>query len=72
MLRTPASDDVLSLISCGCRYGCKNRVCVCKAHNLNCTDLCNCTNCENNFNEESVSEISSSDEESCSEVDNEF
>ena len=48
MLLPPAPEQVLQLISCGCKKsGCKTRACVCKSHGLPCTDLCHCISCEN-------------------------
>ena len=55
MLRKPIPDDLLEFISC--RYqtsSCSNKKCICVAHGLNCTDLCTCSNCDNQeYNSES-------------------
>ena len=50
ILRKPAPDDLVEFISCRCQSSsCCNNKCICFAHNLNCTDLCSCTdNCSNN------------------------
>ena len=48
MLRKPAPVQILELISCNCRRSkCKTQGCLCRAHALQCTDLCGCGNCEN-------------------------
>jgi len=48
MLLLLAPEQVLQLISCGCKkFGCITRGCVCRMHGLPCTDLCNCVSCEN-------------------------
>ena len=49
MLRKPAPDDILQLLSCNCRKSkCKTQACVCVSHGLQCTDLCGCADvCEN-------------------------
>jgi len=48
MLLLLAPEQVLQLISCGCKKsGCITRGCVCRMHGLPCTDLCNCVSCEN-------------------------
>ena len=37
----------LLLRGCKCVTGCKNRVCGCKRKNSNCTEGCQCINCDN-------------------------
>ena len=62
MLRKPAPDEILQLISCNCRTSkCKTQACVCKAHGLGCTDLCGCLACENESDDGSSSSESSSE-----------
>ncbi len=66
VLLPPAPEEILSLISCGCRAGCKTQACVCKAHFLKCTDLCHCLSCKNaksDFESSGGSDSSSSDDE---------
>lgn len=43
----PAMDNILESASCNCKTGCKNRRCKCKKEDLTCTELCGCTECEN-------------------------
>ena len=63
MLNKPVPEEIIELISCSCcKSSCKTDQCVCKAHSLNCTDLCNCTLCENG-DENIIVENESSDEE---------
>ena len=48
MIRKPAPDEVLALVSCNCKKaGCNSRSCLCKEHGLLCTDICNCNSCTN-------------------------
>ena len=48
MLRKPAPDEILELVSCNCgKSKCSTRACICKSHGLNCTDQCSCGECEN-------------------------
>ena len=47
MLLPPAPDNVLNLINCSCKKGCKTNACTCKLNGLQCTELCHCTDeCE--------------------------
>ena len=48
--KKPVLDEfIINLVSCNCRKSkCSTNQCVCKNHGLNCTDLCNCNECENN------------------------
>ena len=42
MLRKPAPDEVLSLVSCNCKKSArKTKPCICKEHGFVCTDICN-------------------------------
>lgn len=65
MIRPPAPEGVLQLISCNCKKSkCKTRICICKSHSLNCTDLCHCVDCDNidvNYEESSASSDERSD-----------
>ena len=66
MLRKPAPDVVLDLVSCSCKKKrCVSANCACKSHGLPCTDLCGCIDCENKDNVES-------DAESSDEYDSDF
>ena len=48
MLLPPATDNVLNLINCSCKKGCKTNAYICKLNGLQCTELCQCTDeCEN-------------------------
>ena len=48
MLRKPVPDELIQLISCSCRKSkCLGNQCVCRSHELPCTELCNCDSCEN-------------------------
>ena len=84
MLRNPIPDDLIEFISCNCKKSkCMNKQCICISHGLNCTDMCNCNDCDNgssfdvnnNFQDSDVeTEDSNScddfeENDSCSEVD---
>ena len=48
MLLPPALDNMLNLINCSCKKGCKTNACTFKLNGLQCTELCQCTDeCEN-------------------------
>ena len=49
MLKPPASDVILALISCGCRSGCSTnkRLCSCVKQVLPCTDVYKSVHCVN-------------------------
>ena len=48
MTLPPAPQSIMELLRCSCKKTkCALRKCSCFANNLNCTDLCSCTNCEN-------------------------
>ena len=52
----PAPDSVLALVKCTCAKGrCNGQKCSCKSHNLVCTELCHCIDCDNE--ELSISEV---------------
>ena len=67
MLLPPAPPQVLELITCGCKKGCRSRTCSCVAHGIKCTVLCKCKDCTNSlddFSDEYASDDSSeSDDE---------
>ena len=54
----PAPQQLLELISCSCKKGCKSGFCSCFSGTMKCTDVCQCINCENSVND---SETSSDD-----------
>ena len=65
MLRSPAPDEILELVSCTCaKTKCSTQACVCKNNGLKCTDLCGCKNCENrdNLDDDIVSDEYDSDD----------
>ena len=48
MERKSASESMLELITCNCRWALCGNDCQCRILSLECTDLCKCTgNCEN-------------------------
>ena len=71
MLLPPAQDEVLQLVSCGCKKtSCERQSCLCFAHGIPCTDLCGCGElCQNKADSEST--VDSDDSESDSESDSE-
>ena len=73
MLRKPAPEEILELVSCGCkRNNCGNQ-CICKIHGLVCTDLCGCSNCENcTVNDDTDDNSDSDSDDSDSSTDNEL
>jgi hypothetical protein len=50
MTLPPAPDSVLDFVNCKCKTGCINNRCSCKKANLKCSELCNCSNCQNGAN----------------------
>ena len=53
MNQKPAPDSLLEFLSCSCKKsGCQNNRCICIANVLKCTDLCNCTTCTNQSQDE--------------------
>ena len=51
MAEPPAPSNLLKLIRCGCKTGCRTKTCSCRKHGLKCTDSCrecrgvSCINC---------------------------
>ena len=43
----PAPLALIELSVCGCKATCNSNRCKCFKNKLNCTDMCKCTNCEN-------------------------
>ena len=43
----PAPLALIELSVCGCKTTCNSNRCKCFKNKLNCTDMCKCTNCEN-------------------------
>ena len=37
----------MEIIKCGCKTGCNQGRCQCNKSKMKCSDLCQCTNCEN-------------------------
>ncbi len=66
----PAPDSILEFVSCKCRKGCQTKRCSCSKGNLKCTELCQCSNCENSEIDEEELIDSDCDEEDCD--DDEF
>ena len=52
MTEPPASPNVLQIVRCSCKTGCKTMTCSCRKHGLKCTDSCKecrgvfCVNCQ--------------------------
>ena len=65
MTQKPAPDSIVELVSCNCKKSkCSNQSCVCVAYGLNCTDICNCSNCDNEaVEEEYIDDENDSDSE---------
>ena len=48
MTQKPVPDSILDPVSCNCKKNkCRTENCVCVSHGLKCTDICGCSNCEN-------------------------
>ena len=47
MAQKPVPDDILDLVSCGCKKSkCTNEWrCLCISHGVSCTDFCSCEDC---------------------------
>ena len=43
----PAPEAIIELSFCGCQTKCSTNRCKCYKHQLNCTDMCKCNNCDN-------------------------
>lgn len=73
MLLPPAPDQVMQLITCGCKTGCSTRACSCKSNGLSCTDLCKCKDCVNstNYDTDDSTDDDSNAGDSCDETDSE-
>lgn len=79
MLRNPVPETLVDFIACNCKKTkCCQKSCVCVAHGLKCSDLCNCIQCENKsyqandiFEEESDTE-SQYDSSDCENSENEI
>ena len=55
MAQKPAPDSILEMVSCNCkRTKCQSESCSCFAHRLKCTDMCNCSKCENEFDDDDL------------------
>ena len=64
MLRDPAPAEVLQLLSCNCKKNkCSDGTYICHSHGLKCSDLCNCTDCDN------CKEVAESDNDDFTESD---
>ncbi len=42
-----APDSILEYVMCKCKKGCNTKRCSCQKANLPCTELCQCSECEN-------------------------
>ena len=48
----PAPPNLLKIVRCSCKTGCKTMTCSCRKHGLKCTDSCkechevSCANCQ--------------------------
>ena len=53
-MRIPAAPaDILQHVHCGCKTSrCNTMNCSCKMAQLSCTELCKCTDCDNNTADE--------------------
>ena len=62
-------DEVLHLISCGCKSGCKSAMCNCTKFSLSCTEFChfaaeeNCVNMVMEVPEEELSGVEDDDDD---------
>ena len=52
MKQAPAPSNLLKVVRCGCKTGCKTSACTCLKHGLKCTPVCkecrgvSCVNCQ--------------------------
>ena len=53
LIGLPAPQQLLELVSCGCRTGCTSGRCNFHSNKMSCTDICKCTNCSNRPDNES-------------------
>jgi hypothetical protein len=51
MDQQPASEDLMLLISCGCKTHCTTKRCSCMSQCLSCRDGCRCSNLYQNKNQ---------------------
>eukprot|EP00794_Sanderia_malayensis_P002342 gene2342-2695_t len=71
MTKSPAPDSILELVSCNCKKAkCATQNCVCVSHGLKCTDMCGCTNCNNDLEEED-DDVSDSEDDAAEEHNDE-
>ena len=55
MAQKPAPDSILEMVSCRCkRTKCQSESYNCFAHGLKCMDMCNCSKCENEFDDDDL------------------
>ena len=47
MTRPSAPDSLIECVSCKCKTGCKTQRCSCRKSELQCTDVCGCSDCSN-------------------------
>lgn len=48
MSKTPAPPELMARVHCGCKKSaCQTKVCSCRSSGVSCTDLCGCSNCNN-------------------------
>ncbi len=47
MTKQTAPDTLLEFVQCKCKTGCETMRCSCLKTGLNCTDFCQCVNCQN-------------------------
>ena len=68
MDQLPVPEAILELINCNCiKSKCITNKCSCRANSLVCTDVCNCYDCENEFNLQV--QVSAEDEMNDSDID---
>ena len=67
-----APDSILEYVMCRCKKGCNTKRCSCKKADLQCTELCQCGECENMESTETDSDIDNELDEDSDEIDNEF
>ena len=66
MLRQPAPNSILELVSCNCKKKkCESQSCLCVSHGLHCVvcvDLCGCIECFNMSADDTFSDYNSDDD----------
>lgn len=55
----PAPESVIDLSMCRCQTNCKTLRCKCRKNNLNCTEMCLCTDCDNIEMDEDLEHVDS-------------